>query len=172
MRGRILAAAGALALATAGCREGRGERAELPPPPLPGSAASVDSLGRGVVAGFVAGDTARLHGYTLSMEEYRDVVWPRLQMDTTTGVTFAWSYHDNQLRGRRAYQRYLERMKGVPLRVGETRCTGEPRRFRGMTVTGGCRVAVTDSAGTTERMRLFGSVVEVGGRYKIFRYDD
>lgn len=165
----ILATALIGLLAVAGCS--RGEAAATLPP-LPGSAASMDALGQGVVEGFVHADTARLRGYTLSLEEYRDVVWPRLDVDPATGVTFDWSWRDNQMRGGRAYRRYLERMRGIPLRAGTTRCTGEPRRFDGVTVVQGCRTVVRDSAGATEEMALFSSVVEIGGRYKIFRYDD
>ncbi|MBB6072444.1 hypothetical protein [Longimicrobium terrae] len=166
--GRTLAAA-LVILASAACG-GRDEPAPLPA--LPGSAPTVSDLGRGVVDGFVAGDTARLRGYTLSLEEYRDVVWPRLGIDTTSGVTFGWSWGDNQVRGRRAYRRYLDRMKGMALRADSTHCTGAPRRFDGVTVMQGCRVAVRDSTGAAGQLELFSSVVEVGGRYKIFRYDD
>jgi endonuclease YncB( thermonuclease family) len=157
-------------LTVGGCREGE---AASRPRPLAGSAPSIEALGQGVVEGFVTGDTARLMGYTLSLDEYRDVVWPRLGIDTVkTGVTFGWSWTDNQRRGNRAYRRYLERMKDLPLQAAETRCTGEPRRFPGVVVVQDCHVVVRDTAGRSERMELFSSVVEIGWRYKIFRYDD
>ncbi len=159
----------ALLLAAAGCREGQAA-ARLDA--LPGSAPSIDALGRGVVEGFVHADTVRLRGYTLSLEEYRDVVWPRLGMDSISGMTFDWSWRDNQMRGGRAHRRYLQRMKGLPLRPVATQCTGEPQRFDGVTVIPDCTVTVRDSAGGTEQMQLFKSVVEIGGQYKIFRYDD
>jgi len=139
---------------------------------FPGSVPSLDSLGRGVVSGFVRNDSARVKGYTLSLEEYRDVVWPRLQVDTTTGWGFDWSWRDNQLRGERAYRRYMSWMKGVPLTAVETRCAEAPQRFEGVTLVAGCTVVVRDSTGATEEMRLFRSAVIVGGGYKIFRYDD
>lgn len=156
-------------LTAAGCREGRAApRLE----PLAGSAPSIEALGRGVVEGFVHADSARLRGYTLSLEQYRDVVWPRLQIDTATGVTFGWSWRDNQLRGGRAFERYMDRMKGIPLSAVGTRCAGKPRRFDGVTVIQDCAVSVRDSTGAVAEMELFSSVVEIGGQYKIFRYDD
>ena len=168
MRARDIGALALLAvLATAGCREG--QAVELPP--LPGSAASLDSLGQGVVEGFIRGDTARLRGYVLSLDEYRDV-WPRLQIDTTAGFGFDWSWRDNRLRGERAFRRYLAGFHEMSLTAVETRCTGEPHRFEGVTVLPGCTITVRDSTGATEEMRLFKSVVVIGGGHKIFRYDD
>jgi len=166
--GRMLVPPLLALVAASACRDGRAAA----PAALPGSAPSLDALGKGVVEGFVRGDTARLKGYVLSREEYRDVVWPRLQIDTTTGVGFEWSWRDNQIRGGRAFGRYLNAMKEMPLTAVETRCADEPRRFEGMTVLPGCRVVIRDGSGKTGEMRLFKSVVVTGGGYKIFRYDD
>lgn len=168
MRARATVAALALGAALAGCRDSRA--AELPP--LPGSAPSLSVLGEGIVAGFVKGDTARLRGYHLSLEEYRDVVWPRLGIDPRLGPTFEFSWHDNQFRGERARRRYLERMKGLSLRARETRCDGPPDQYEGMEVLRDCKVVLVDDKGAEEEMQLFRSVVVMGGGYKVIRYDD
>jgi hypothetical protein len=158
-----------VAAALAGCT--RGEAADRLAA-LPGSARSLDALGRGVVDGFVKGDTARLKGYTLSLAEYRDVVWPRLEIDPRSGTNFEFSWRDNYFRGGRAYNRYLQRLRGRTLQALHTRCQGKPDHYRQMTVLRDCRVTVRNSTGLNEEMKLFRSVVVIGGGHKIFRYDD
>ena len=168
MRARGMMAALALGAALAGCRDGRAAAVR----PLPGSAPSLAALGEGIVSGFVAGDTARLRGYRLSLAEYRDVLWPRLGVDPKMGPSFDFSWHDTQFRGERASRRYLERMKDLPLRAQETRCDGPPDQYEGMKVLRDCKVVLVDDKGTTEEMQLFRSVVVIAGGYKIIRYDD
>jgi hypothetical protein len=168
MRGRRIVVSLVVA-ALAGCSRGEaaGRLAALP-----GSAASLDALGQGIVDGFVKGDTARVKGYTLSLAEYRDVVWPRLGIDPASGMNFDFSWRDNAFRGGRAYGRYRDRLKGRSLRALHTRCTGKTDRYRQMTILRDCHVVVRTETGASEEMKLFRSVVVIGGGHKIFRYDD
>lgn len=101
---------------------------------------------------------------------------------------FAWLYYEHDRQARPPYQlppelmwsqvmaqgeqgitRALSRFGGRPLEYRGYACQAEERRGPNRVWTG-CRLSVLDAAGRRVEARLFGGILERGGRYKIFSY--
>ena len=141
--------------------------------PFPGSAASLDELGRGVIAAFRAGDGAALAAFRLTEAEHNDAVWPELPAskgDNPFPLDLAW--RNIRLRNRRAIPRAREALRGAePLEFDGVECEGETRRFETFVVHTDC-FARYHSGGRLYEHRLFKDVLERNGGFKIFRYYD
>lgn len=161
----------ALLLAAAGC--GDAARAAAGPPP-PGSAPSLDELGRRAVEAFVRADTAGADRLRVSEAEYATAIHPVLARESEGGaMPLDIALRGFAMRNGRASRRYLQRMQGLPLAAGETRCDGERTEYAEFTLLRGCVTVVRDTtAGRSQAMPLFAQVVVQGGGYRALRFDD
>jgi hypothetical protein len=141
---------------------------------FPGSAASLDDLGRGVLEALAAGDSAALEDFRLSEAEHNDVVWPELPAsapEVSFPVDMAWL--NIHMRNRSALVRISPFYEGRSPTYGTTECRGDTERFETFDVLTDCWVLfeIDGDAGRLEA-QLFKDVLVRGGGYKIFRYYD
>lgn len=118
-----------------------------------------------------AGDRSALRALALSEAEFRDVVWPALPASRPER-NIPWDYAWQDLKGKSdahlearlaAWEDRGYRVISVAF-AGETTDHGSFRVRRHSTVT------LIDSVGQETRTRLFGSLIEMDGRYKVFSY--
>ncbi len=144
--------------------------------PFPGSAKSLDDLGRGVMDAFEREDRHALERYRLTESEHNEVVWPEFpaaQAEHPFPVDLAW--RNIQLRNQQAVRRASSAL-ATARRMGpvETRgvdCEGETASFGTFAVHTDCYVRF-GVAGRPYKMQLFKDVLVRQGGYKIFRYYD
>lgn len=161
MRG-TLAAILLAGLATAGCAR---------PAPLTHTFSSERALAEAVLGALAARDIAALQALPLSEREFREAVWPDLpasRPEANVPFDYAWRTLAQNSRGQLAetfHQHAGRRYTLIRLQFdGRQTDSG---RFR---VHRGSRVLVRDDAGRERQLRLFGSVLERDGRYKLFSY--
>lgn len=141
--------------------------------PFPGSAESLDELGRGIVEAFREDDREALETFRLTETEHNTIVWPELPAsrgEFAFPLDLAW--RNIQLRNRRAIPRaggVLRRAE--PLEFESVECLGETRTFDSFVVHTDCHTRFR-ARGRLYRIQLFKDVLERNGGLKIFRYYD
>lgn len=139
--------------------------------PLPHSHESAEALSRAVLAAVEARDAGALRALALSKEEFEAHVWPHLpaaRPERNLSPSFIWGdlHRKSHLTLRSTLAAHGGRKyEFVSVRfLGDTTAYGSYRVHRESELT----VKLTD--GTERQIRLFGSMIEKGGRYKAFSY--
>jgi hypothetical protein len=148
-------------------------RAGLGPAPaaLDGGAVSREALVRAYVRAVEARDTAALRRMVLSRAEFAFLYFPesplaRRPYEVPPGLLW-FQITEGSNKG---IVRALRRLGGRPLGYGGHACEGAPKREGPNRLWERCRVRVVRAPGDTAALRLFGSVLERGGRYKFVGY--
>jgi len=160
----------AVLLMTAVSCAGGSVRKDTPPP---GWASSVEALA-GSVAGAVArNDRQALERLCVSREEYAAHVWPALHIgkvkEWQAQQGFVWKQH--HMRSDSGLSLVLDRFGGRPCTVLKTVFKEKATEYEGIRVHGGAAVRLRDAGGAERESRLFGSVIEKNGYYKVFSYN-
>lgn len=159
----------AVGVLSAGCDGPPGAEERL----LPGSVDSLEEVGREVLAGLSARDTARLGRIRLTEREHNEAVWPELPASNpAAGFPLDVAWTNIQLRNEKALQRLLTRYGGRRLVLEEVACRGETREFESFQVRTDCGVRFRVNGDTVVREQLFKHVLVWDGEHKIFRYYD
>lgn len=132
--------------------------------------ATVDELVAATVAALEARDLDRLRQLAVTREEFRDLVWPGLDASRPgRNLTweFVWSQHE--MRHERGLRRALDEVGGRRLDVRGI-------SFQGVTEHGAYRLhrssalQVAAADGSVATVRVFASVIEAEGRFKIYSF--
>lgn len=139
--------------------------------PLPGSAKTPEATARLALERIAAGDREGLLALALTEAEFREVVYPELpasRPQRNTSADYLWRGLRQKSRNALAFT--LDRHAGPPLELlavdflGETTDYGTYRVHRKTALT----VRAPDGGKTV--VRVFGSMIERGGEYKIFSF--
>lgn len=160
-----LAAAATLAIALTGCAP------DEAPATLSQTFDSPEALARAVLTALANEDQAALLALPVSAAEFRAIVWPELpssRPEVNLPVTYAWSDLDTKSRGHLGTT--MNRWGGARLALVGVEFRGETTAYPTFSVHRDSVLTVRTSDGATERVRLFGSVLERDGRFKLFSY--
>jgi hypothetical protein len=149
--------------ATAGCRKA---------PVLEQTFDSPEAVARAVVKGLDARDVDALQALAVTEHEFRKMVWPKLPA-AKPGRNLPWDYVWNDLHGKSTMQlqaRVNEWQRGADGSVLKVEFAGETTDYETFRVRRKSVVLVRTADGVESRHRLFGSMIEEAGRYKIFSY--
>jgi hypothetical protein len=141
------------------------------PTPLAHTRPSPEALARDVIRAMDAGDLPGLHELALTREEFRAHVWPHLpasQPDRNVPFEFAWNMLHQTSRG--YLQQTLDRLSGQTITLARVESSGATSVYGLVTVRRGTDVVVRDPTGHERRVRLFGSMIEQDGGWKVFSY--
>jgi len=139
------------------------ERAEQ----LSGGADSREELVRSFIDALEARDTVVLVRLTMTRAEFAYLYYstnPQSLPPYDLSPDLFWFLLESN--GRKGLSHALEERGGTPLRYVDHRCAGEPSREGENTVWGPCLVRRVQAPGDTITERLFGPIIERGGRYK------
>jgi hypothetical protein len=113
----------------------------------------------------------RLQALALTEDEFRVHVWPRLPASRSEGgVPFGFVWAQLHSKSRAYLAAVLEEYGGAKLDVVHVRFRGETTDYGAFVVNRDAEVVVRDQDGQKRTVRLFGSMLEQGGRYKLFSY--
>ncbi len=150
----------------------------LAPPMACGGRVTLDGAfdsPRGVAAAVVDGlnrkDLAALEALAVGEREFRDLVWPR-QPAARPGRNIPWDYAWNDLAGKSRLQ-LRGRVDEWPDRgftLVDVSFAGETTDYQTYTIYRESVVTLRDRDGVVSRTRIFGSLIEQDGRYKVFSY--
>jgi len=140
------------------------------PPPLQHTADTPVALATSVLAAVSAGDRAALASLALSEQEFRDHIWPALPAARPErNLPFSYVWGDLHQKSEASLRSSLEQHRGHAWSLVDVRL-GEATVYDGYTVHRDAVFVVRAADGTTEDLRLCGSMVEQAGRWKVFSY--
>jgi hypothetical protein len=142
------------------------------PPNLEATFESPAAVAQAVVDALERRDRAALERIAVNEAEFRDLVWPR-QPAARPERNLPWDYVWGDLATKSRHQlrgRLTSWAPGRGLRVVSVAFTGDTTDYDTYRVMRKSLVTLRDAAGEQTTARLFGSIIEQNGRYKIFSY--
>jgi len=139
--------------------------------PLPNAQESPEALSRAVLAAIEARDADALRALALSKEEFQEHVWPELpaaRPERNLSANFVWGdlHHKSNITLRST----LAAHSGKKYEFVSIRFLGDTTAYESYRVHRESELTVRDADGNERQMRMFGSVLEKDGRYKVFSY--
>jgi hypothetical protein len=119
-----------------------------------------------------ARDINALKALAVTEHEFRKMVWPRLPA-ARPGRNIPWDYVWNDLHGKSTMQlqaRLNEWQRLADESVARVEFAGDTTDYETFRVRRKSVVVLRSPAGVETRHRMFGSIIEEGGRYKVFSY--
>jgi hypothetical protein len=154
-RGLLLAA-----LFTAGC--GR---------PLANAQPSPDALADQVLTALQQRDVDRLRQLALTESEFRDVVWPELPAARPErNLPFDYVWNDLWMKSEASLRRLLAEHGGQALSLERLDFAGETTQHHSYLVRREAVVVARHAGQPPQSLRLFGSMIERDGGFKVFSY--
>ena len=139
---------------------------------LPDAQPSADTLAAEVLAALERRDVVRLQQLALNEDEFRDVVWPELPAARPErNLTADYVWRDLRSKSRVGLQALIAEYGGQPLQLVRVEYRGETTQYRTFLVRRDAIVVARDDDGREQRLRLFGSVLQREGGFKIFSYN-
>ena len=138
---------------------------------LTGGAPSRDLLVHRFVTALESRDSVALRSLLLDQSEFGRLYFPTTSQGRppyNLTPQLMWFMIEGQTSN--GYRKLLQRRSGKPLRVLGYQCDGQARREGENTVWGPCVVLRQAETGDTLAERLFGQILERGGRYKFLSY--
>jgi hypothetical protein len=133
---------------------------------------SPQAVAEAVVAALDARDVRALERLAVNEQEFRQLVWPR-QPAARPERNIPWEYAWRSLAARSRHQlkgRLSEWARGQRFTVVRLTFAGETTDYGAYRVHRRSAVTLRDTAGRLETSRVFGSLIEQGGRYRVFSY--
>ncbi|MES3033427.1 MAG: hypothetical protein V4813_05460 [Gemmatimonadota bacterium] len=140
---------------------------------LDGGATSRQALAEQFVAALAARDTRTLGQLTLSRAEFAWVYFPNSpDAVMPNGLSPQLRWTQITLDSEKGISRALERIGGSALTLAALDCPNPPVTTGALALHDGCTVALRRADGTMFRGRLFGPILETGGRFKFAGYSN
>jgi hypothetical protein len=139
--------------------------------PLVNSHESSKALARAVLAAIEKHDAGSLHALALNKEEFTDHVWPELpaaRPERNLSSSFVWG--DLNQKSNIMLRGTLAAHGGKKYALVSIRSLGETTEYDSYRVHRESELTVKEADGTERQIRVFGSMIEKGGRYKVFSY--
>ncbi len=108
----------------------------------------------------------------MNQDEFKTLVYPELPAADparNTSAEFVWSML--QTRSESSLHSIMAAVGGRQLSFEEIRFTGETTRYESYKVHRESLLVLRDEAGDRQTVRLFGSVLEMDGQFKIFSFN-
>lgn len=134
--------------------------------------ASVDALTAEIIDAIAAGDAKRLAAASITEQEYAAYVWPHLPIakieQWQSQRDFVWQQH--QIRNLNGLESMLSRYGWRKLAVISVSFREKPVHYGTCIVHPKALITVRDESGQEDQARLYSSLVEINGLYKVFSY--
>jgi len=155
----------ALALATA-CGLEAGPRE-----PYANAFASKEAAAAAVVEAMAARDAERLAALTVTEVEFRKNIWPHLPASRPeVGMPFEYLWAETSAKSRGYLAQVLQEHGGRRFEVRHVAFGGDVTDYGPFRIHPETRLTVVDEGGRSETLRLFGSMVEANGEWKLFSF--
>lgn len=124
-----------------------------------------------VLSGLQRRDLEALTALALTEAEFRELVWPRLP-SSRPERNLPWDYVWKDLHGKSRLQlrTRLNEFRDRGYQLVSIRFTGDTTDYETFRVHRAAALTLRDRDGHDTTERLFGSIVEQAGRYKVFSY--
>ena len=132
---------------------------------------SKEALVRRFMKALAAGDSADLRGMVLSAREFADLVYPEspyTHPPYRQSPALVWNQIQNPSAS--GFTRLVRRLGSQPLRYMDHRCDAKPDRQGRNLIWTHCFVRLRNSDEPATSHRLFGSIIQRDGKFKIVSY--
>lgn len=139
--------------------------------PLPNAQESPEALSRAVLTAIERRDADALHALALNKGEFAEDVWPELpaaRPERNLSSSFVWG--DLNQKSNITLRDTLAAHGGKKYAFVSIRFLGPTTAYKSYRVHREGELTVKDAEGNERLLRLFGSVIEKGGGYKVFSY--
>jgi hypothetical protein len=141
------------------------------PTPLEHTHTSIESLATAVLDGLARNDRHALETLELTEAEFKAHVWPHLPASRPErNLPFSYVWNDLRQKSRDGLTLTLRARGGKQYHLVGARFAGESTRYGVSEVHRETVLTVRDERGNQQDIRIFGSSIEEGGRWKIFSY--
>lgn len=138
--------------------------------PLADTRESAAAVAQAVIDAMTAGDQPALVSLALSEQEFRDHVWPELpSARPERNLPFAYVWGDLRQKSDESLRALLATHRGQRYTLGSVRFADQTP-YQTYTVHRSSTFVVRDAGGEELELRLCGSMIEQGGRWKVFSY--
>lgn len=140
--------------------------------PLVAAAASPEELVRRFLAALSENDIENVRLLAVTEDEFKTLIYPELPAadpGRNTSAEFVWSMLHT--RSESSLHSIMSSVGGRHLWFEEIRFTGETSQYRSYKVHRESLLVLRDEAGDPQTVRLFGSVLELNGQFKIFSFN-
>ena len=140
-------------------------------PALANTRPSPEALAGAVLEALVQRDRAMLDALALNEQEFRDHVWPELPASRPErNLPFSYVWGDLHQKSEGALAQTLAARGGQRYDLVSVRGTGETTDYQTYRVHRETVLVVRDPAGVQQELKLFGSMLEKNGMWKVFSY--
>lgn len=132
---------------------------------------SAEAAAHAVLDALARRDAAALRQLPLDAHEFRTVVWPELpasRPEANLPVDYVWGSLHQTSAGNMV--QILSEHGGRRYQLAEVRFRGETTRYASFSIHRKVELIVGDATGDTRRVRLFGSLLERSGRWKVVSF--
>ena len=140
---------------------------------LTGGASSRDALARAFVQALATRDTAMIRSLVIDHIEFADLYYPASRYARPpfrTPVGLIWT--QIQLNSEKGITRAMDRLGGQPVRFVGVTCLSRPDSVGAAQIDSRCTTRYVATEGDTVSRRLFGAIVQLGGRAKFLSYSN
>ena len=141
------------------------------PAPLAHSQDSPEALARAVLSALERRDVDALNELAIDEGEFREHVWPELPAARPErNLPFSYVWGDLHQKSTARLGQTIAKHGGKAYKLVSMRFIGETTPYQSYRVHRDSEITLTDAEGGIQPIRLFGSVLEKDGRYKVFSY--
>jgi len=124
-----------------------------------------------VLQALAARDQARLEALSVTEAEFRKAIWPYLPASAPdVGMPASYVWEDTSRRSRGELAQVLLEEGGRTLELEAVTFSGPARDYGPFRIYPEARLTVRDRDGERRVVRLFGSMVEADGAWKVYSY--
>lgn len=164
------------AVLVAGCSSARDGAAVAPAPDMKDAARfdglqpSLDALGSRFLEALASSDRDALRSIAISKEEFERNVWPKLPASRPgSNLTPDWVWSQYALKNNASFESLMQRYGGQQYEYAGLEFRGETRDYGDFLLHMESVLRVVDG-GEEKKVRLFGSVIEQAGQFKIYGF--
>lgn len=132
--------------------------------------ASADALARRFLAALATSNAEAIKAMRVTKEEFCDLVWPDLPSSRLPNVTCDWAWDQATLKSASGLAEMFKDHQGKRYEFLSLRFAKGTESYPSYTVHKEARLRVRDEAGAERELRLFGSMLEMDGRFKLFSF--
>jgi hypothetical protein len=132
---------------------------------------SAEEAAEAFLDALAADDVERMRSAALSEQEFADVVWPELPSSRPNrNLPRDYAWRDLNQKSSNSLRRVSHRHGGKRYRLERVEFLDGTTEYLTFAVHREARLILTGEQGERLRLRLFGSMIERGGRWKLFSF--
>jgi hypothetical protein len=148
----------------------RNGTASYGPISLVDAAPSPEVLANRVLDALAADDQKALRSLRITRDEFCSYLWPEMPSSRIPNVECNWVWDQATLKSNAGLHEVLSSHRGKRYRLEALRFVGGIDNYRSYRVHKDPQLTVIDQKGSRRQLRFFGSLLELGGQYKLFSF--